>query len=135
MAWKFPKKLIKFVCFSLDLGVMRNKRRNTYVVNNPHNIDITSNASLSNSLAQSNTTNNYLSSTTAISSSMFERPTHESMKSTNSLDDNHRSHELPHQMQHSQYSQNSIDLPSTTESSTTDLVTRTWNVNSFFFLN
>lgn len=101
---------------------MRTKRRNTYVVNHPLNVDISSNASFSNSLAQYNISNNYLSTTTPVSSSISERPTHGSVKSVNSLDDNHRSHELPHQMQNSQYS---IDQPSTTGSSTTDLVTRT----------
>ncbi|XP_031634860.1 NPC intracellular cholesterol transporter 1 isoform X2 [Contarinia nasturtii] len=103
------------------IGVMRTKRRNTYVVNHPLNIDISSNASVSNSLAQSNATNNYLSSTTPISSSSVSERPHGSL---NSESDNHQSNklELPHQMQHSRYS---IDLPSTTESSTTDLVTNT----------
>lgn len=117
----------KIDCFSVCSGVMRTKRRNTYVVNQPVNIDTSSNACVSNSSAQSNTANDYLSSTSPVSSSMSERPTNGSLKSVHSLDDdNHGSLELPHQMQHSR---NSIDLASTTDSSTTDLVTRTWNVN------
>lgn len=118
-----------FICFHIfhdfiflvGVGVMRTKRRNTYVVNDPNNVNISSNASLSNSLAQSNTTNYNLSSTTPISSSMSDQPTHGSLKSVNSLDDNHRSTELPHPLRHSQYS---FDQPSTTDSSasTTDLV-------------
>lgn len=108
--------------FFVELGVMRKNRRNTYVINHPLSADISSKASLSDSLAQSNTTN-YDMSTAGISSSVSDRPTHgSSLKSVNSLDDNHRSHNMPHQLQHSQYS---IDLPSTTESSTTDLVTST----------
>lgn len=94
---------------------MRNKRRNTYVVNHPLNIDLSSKESFSNSIAQSNTTNYDLSSSAPESSSI--QPAHGSMKSIQSLDDT-----MPHQIKRSQYS---IDQPSTTESSTTDLVTST----------
>ena len=114
----------RLLFFFFSLGVMRNKRRNTYVVNHPLNIDLSSKESFSNSIAQSHTTNYDLSSSTPESTSI--QPAHGSMKSIQSFDDHTVT--IPPQLKHSQYS---IDQPSTTESSTTDLVTTTWN--SFFF--
>lgn len=112
----FSRFFIVRSLFSVYLGVMRNKRRNTYVVNHPLNIDLSSKESFSNSLTQSNTTNYDLSSSAPESTI---QPAHGSLKSVQSLDDNTST--LPHQLKRSQYS-----IDQSTESSTTDLVTNPW---------
>lgn len=66
----------------INKGVMRKKRRNTYVVNNINVEHFSSETSVSNSFAQSDTLNNDVSSTSTISSSISKQPAHGSTTNT-----------------------------------------------------